>query len=175
MGHMQAQIVGPQDWWEVETTDGTCWVQCEDAGYKDVIAKDLMPYLSVPDTSHVMRWEFKSGYGARLSAPGYTDCTDWCVSDSEEEAKAYLAEQYELCPICLKDEWVEDEAGISCGACVSALTSEEFDDAMDMVVGDMSAGDIVSIPGVYEIVSEALNNDIIQQAYDKKVIEDACR
>ena len=34
------------------------------------------------------------GYGARLSAPGYLDCTDWAVFDTEDEAVEYLAEEY---------------------------------------------------------------------------------
>ena len=35
-----------------------------------------------------------TGYGARLSAPGYMDCTDWVVFDTEQEAIDYLAETY---------------------------------------------------------------------------------
>ena len=38
--------------------------------------------------------ESKSGYGARLSASGYLDCTDWAVFDTREEAEAYLVETY---------------------------------------------------------------------------------
>jgi hypothetical protein len=38
--------------------------------------------------------ELVEGWGARLSAPGYLDCTDWCVFDTEEEAVAYLDETY---------------------------------------------------------------------------------
>jgi hypothetical protein len=30
------------------------------------------------------------GYGARLSAPGYLDCTDWIVFQTEDEAWSYL-------------------------------------------------------------------------------------
>lgn len=33
-----------------------------------------------------------TGWGARYSAPGYLDCTEWKVFDTEEEAKAYLAD-----------------------------------------------------------------------------------
>ena len=39
-------------------------------------------------------WENIQGYGARLSAPGYMDCTEWCVFDSVEEAEEYLTETY---------------------------------------------------------------------------------
>ena len=34
------------------------------------------------------------GYGARVSTPGYLDCSDWCVFDTEEEAQEYLDEYY---------------------------------------------------------------------------------
>lgn len=32
--------------------------------------------------------------GARLSADGYMDRTDWTIHDTEEEAKEYLEEAY---------------------------------------------------------------------------------
>jgi hypothetical protein len=35
-----------------------------------------------------------SGFGARLSAPGYMDCTEWSVFATEEEAREYLVEVY---------------------------------------------------------------------------------
>ena len=33
------------------------------------------------------------GYGARTSAPGFLDCSEWVVFPSEAEALAYLAEE----------------------------------------------------------------------------------
>jgi hypothetical protein len=36
------------------------------------------------------------GYGARMSAPGYLDCTEWSVFSTEEEARAYLQETFGL-------------------------------------------------------------------------------
>ena len=35
------------------------------------------------------------GYGARLSAPGYMDCTPWTVFATEEEAEEYLRDTYD--------------------------------------------------------------------------------
>jgi hypothetical protein len=35
----------------------------------------------------------KDWYGARLSAPGYMDATDWSCFDTEEAARQYLAEK----------------------------------------------------------------------------------
>lgn len=46
------------------------------------------------------------GYGARLSAPGYSDCTDWEVFDSVKEAADYLLNTYFDNP---DDECDEDE------------------------------------------------------------------
>jgi hypothetical protein len=42
-------------------------------------------------------WDIKriEGWGARLSAPGYLDCTPWTVFSSEKEAQDYLDEQAE--------------------------------------------------------------------------------
>ena len=41
-------------------------------------------------------WElaFVDGFGARFSAPGYLDCTDWSVFDTEAEAIKYLLDQH---------------------------------------------------------------------------------
>ena len=46
--------------------------------------------------------ERRTGFGARLSAPGYLDCTEWTVFETEEEAAAYLADQFDLCPTCFE-------------------------------------------------------------------------
>ncbi len=43
---------------------------------------------------NVLSWELIQGYGARLSAPGYLDCTEWTVFDTPEEAQAYLDENF---------------------------------------------------------------------------------
>jgi len=46
------------------------------------------------------------GYGARLSAPGYMDCTEWGVFDTPEAAREHLIEMYceccgdEPCELC---------------------------------------------------------------------------
>ena len=40
------------------------------------------------DVSEIM------GYGARMSANGFLDCTDWCVFPTEIEAAKHLVETY---------------------------------------------------------------------------------
>jgi len=48
----------------------------------------------------VERLKIVTGWGARLSAPGYMDCTDWSLYDSEKEAHDELCDQYDLCEEC---------------------------------------------------------------------------
>lgn len=38
--------------------------------------------------------ELQTGWLARLSAPGYMDCTDWSIHPSKAAALEYLAETY---------------------------------------------------------------------------------
>ncbi len=38
--------------------------------------------------------EYKHGWLARMSAPGYLDCTPWGAFETEQEAMDYLVEMY---------------------------------------------------------------------------------
>ena len=169
MGTMKPEIVGPTDWWEVETNQGTYWVQCEFVGYKDdVNAVKLLDYLpDATNTNEILRWEFKSGYGARLSMPGYLDCTEWVVFDSEQEAREYLAETYGLCPICLGDEF----AGESCQGCIMGAGQEKYEGARDRFIDDLQKSMILALPGVMEIITEAFNNEILDMLYEDLLSE----
>lgn len=80
-------------WYEVETTHGTEFVPANLVGDKKG-REYLEPYLEGEYISHEMR----TGVGARLSAPGYMDCTSWTVFDTKEEARAYIEETYEVDP-----------------------------------------------------------------------------
>lgn len=100
---MQRQVTRKMNWIEVETSNGTEWIpgdlgifvrnsnaseMTDDkrAEYK----KAIWEYCS----GEPQEWTNIQGYGARLSAPGYMDCTEWTVFDSPEEAKSYLEEYY---------------------------------------------------------------------------------
>ena len=50
------------------------------------------------------------GWGARLSAPGYLDATDWGVYNSRAEARENLAWLHDLCPECLAEDCDCDNA-----------------------------------------------------------------
>lgn len=55
------------------------------------LVRALSPYVEGTDISEVSP---RSGWIARLSAPGYMDCTDWCAFDTEQEAQQYLIDTY---------------------------------------------------------------------------------
>lgn len=165
MGHMQAQVVGPTDWWEVETHEGTFWVQCEDVGREGVTVESLKDYVDVADVSHIISWERQLGFGARLSAPGYTDCTEWNVFCFEDEAREYLEEEHGYCPVCLNERDEDD----FCNTCVTASSTEEFSMALDEVVAGLTTEEVMSTPGVYEAMSEAYNNDVLAILYKRRL------
>lgn len=106
MSFMQKQVTGSRNWLRVETRQGTTFVDSSSLCLfvrnsdstsqplsdeeHDEYAAIIEPYVDgIPQ-----QWENIKGFGARLSAPGYMDCTDWCVFDSEDEANEYLADNY---------------------------------------------------------------------------------
>lgn len=106
MSHMQHQITGKQTWLKVETTVGTEFVAASQLG---LFVRDSDPVTHPLTTDErakyegmirqyvegtIRSWENVKGHGARLSAPGYLDCTEWDVFDTIEEAQKYLDETY---------------------------------------------------------------------------------
>lgn len=100
---MQRQVTGLENWLRVETTHGTEFVRIADVTLflrdsetvthpmsddRASTIKKIQPYVE----GNPQSWENVKGYGARLSAPGYLDCTEWTVFDTKEEAEAYLNE-----------------------------------------------------------------------------------
>jgi hypothetical protein len=93
---MKPYIDGPVDVWTVETTDGTEYVPCDVAGRPE----DLQAYCeglvtTDQETGEPCAERLTGKYIARLSAPGYLDCTDWSVHDTREQAEEYLVETYD--------------------------------------------------------------------------------
>jgi len=81
MTFMQQEIAYSQ-WYEVEDTDGgTYWYDAHLFSRDEVKAFGVIKSMT-------------DGWGARLSAPGYLDCTDWCVFETEAEATEYLDDTY---------------------------------------------------------------------------------
>jgi hypothetical protein len=56
--------------------------------------KEVIEFEGGPDS--INEYERIQGYGARLSAPGYLDCTEWVVFDYRAEAVEYLQDTYEV-------------------------------------------------------------------------------
>jgi hypothetical protein len=103
MDFMQKQVTGKQSWFRVETDNGTeCFPadlvgSIPDMGF-DSDSDDYWDHVDTLQTyteGKPQSWETVQGYGARLSAPGYMDCTEWGVFDTEEEAEKYLQDTYD--------------------------------------------------------------------------------
>lgn len=91
---MQPQVVF-DEWWEVETTDGVTFIPVDVVGYNPKPI-DFLDYIECPDPPAQGAYKIVKGYGARLSAPGYLDCTEWVVFDTENQAREYLKETYDV-------------------------------------------------------------------------------
>lgn len=50
------------------------------------------------------------------------------------------------------------------------LTQEEFDNGLIYVLEGMTTEEVMAIPGVYEAVSEALNNEAIEAALEMREV-----
>jgi hypothetical protein len=94
MSFMQKQIY-KGSYFEIDTTHGTEIVPSDVIGrtvgtHIDAFADYLegSPY----DTEECV--ECKDGWIARMSAPGYTDCTSWSAHKTEKSASDYLDEMY---------------------------------------------------------------------------------
>lgn len=106
MGFM-VPVIEKGIWYKAETAMGTIFAPADLLSREDLRRE------------HGQRIEIEEieGFGARLSAPGYLDCTDWTVFNTEEEAKAYLVETYDLCSRCGEDSEAE--------VCETCRTAEE--------------------------------------------------
>jgi len=98
-------------WFVVETDHGTEIIPLDvveaDRRPEASIADVLKPYLEGKYESH----EIRKCWGARLSAPGYLDCTVWMLFDTEEQARADIREMYDVDPDTGDDLTEEAEDG----------------------------------------------------------------
>lgn len=83
MAFMKHEITPRKMWYKVDGTNGT-----------NFEPGDLFTKLDAIGmyTGKVESVERVYGYGARLSAPGYLDCTDWNVFNTVEKAENYLTQ-----------------------------------------------------------------------------------
>ena len=81
------------DWFVVETTAGGEVVPADLVG-DNPTAERLAQYVE----GEVESWERRHAVGARLSASGYMDATDWTLHETIEEARQYIEDTYEVDP-----------------------------------------------------------------------------
>lgn len=94
MAFMQPQVYFGE-YFAVETTAGTEIVpEYMVNRTADVTGEDLLNYLEGKPCDSEANLERKEGWLARMTAPGYLDCTDWTAHDTEKEAIEYLDECY---------------------------------------------------------------------------------
>lgn len=111
---MQPEIVEGL-WIRIETMIGT-WFIPEDiaprtaSDFADAVAEglhhvdevcatlacDVLEFTEATDANHIQEVERIEGFGARLSASGFLECTDWSVFETEEEAREHLEEAYNV-------------------------------------------------------------------------------
>src|ERR1700744_3478652 len=95
MAFMQQEITGLQTWVEIDGTHGVTAIPFDllnmdqvnvvtETRY-DVSELTLNEELGDFYEGRIQSVSLRQGYGARMSAPGYMDCTEWCVYDSEAE------------------------------------------------------------------------------------------
>lgn len=88
-----AELVGHIGWMKVGSFYDCDGPFEEDSNLK-LLLDNLEDYIE-GSVDGVTQVQLSEGWGARLSAPGYMDCTEWAVFATREEAEAYLDEMYE--------------------------------------------------------------------------------
>lgn len=99
---LEAQFMGPEflagEWIAIDGDHGTTYVPAEDVPEGLLVVDeegeiDPEPFAEYYE-GRPESIERRTGVGARLSAPGYLDRTDWTVYPTMAEARAGLAEEY---------------------------------------------------------------------------------
>lgn len=94
MGFMQKQVYFGQ-YFSVDTTEGTEIVPVDDIGRTvSTHVEALLNYLQGNPLNDDELCEVQEGWLGRMTAPGYTDCTEWSVYRSEAEAVAELEDMF---------------------------------------------------------------------------------
>lgn len=100
MSFMQQQVTNKQQWVEIDGTNGITFLPTDIAGTsglqlgESTDEEEILEHYEDYYEGTIHTVGLIEGFGARLSAPGYMDCTEWSVFDTEEEAKAHLEEMY---------------------------------------------------------------------------------
>jgi hypothetical protein len=96
MSFMQRQVI-EADYFEVETTQG-CWIIPRDViSDAPIGCADIELFINFVEGDPITDEPFvevQHGWIARMSAPGFLDCTEWAAFKTEKEANDYLDEFY---------------------------------------------------------------------------------
>ena len=89
MSFMQSQVTEKQRWLAIDGNQGIFNVPMVDIDRNFLIwnYESQFNYLRAYYPGKPEKYEIVKGYGVRLSAPGYLDCTDWDVYPTLEQAK----------------------------------------------------------------------------------------
>ena len=89
---MEKQIIESR-WIEIDGPMGTEFVPF-DVVFRSQNEKTLNPSFSdvrdYCENDEAYSVSVRDGFGARLSTPGYLDCTPWAVFDTKDAAKEFL-------------------------------------------------------------------------------------
>lgn len=101
MAFMQPQVY-EGTYFQIETTAGTETVPADLVHHQvgvstkhNSLASDAVAYLEGTPINYDEVLVPKNGWLARMSAPGFLDCTSWSAHETEDEAKAFLTEMYD--------------------------------------------------------------------------------
>lgn len=104
MAFMSEEITDLQTWVEIDGTHGITAIPYDLLSASQVNAVTETKYdvseLTLNEElgdfyeGRIQSVSLRQGYGARLSASGYMDCTEWSVFDCVDAAKEYLADMY---------------------------------------------------------------------------------
>jgi hypothetical protein len=95
---MEPDFTNEIEWLELDGTLGVTFIPLDVVGRFDHERLDDQDYIQemFDDyyASTIQTVAIRKGYGARLSASGYMDCTDWSVFATLDGAKDYIVEMY---------------------------------------------------------------------------------
>ena len=88
---MDKQVIFDR-WIVIDTSNGTTAIPQSVVGPQtQFTADDVASYID----GQFISAELVDGYGARLSMPGYMDCTEWTVFTTEQDAWEFLSSMHD--------------------------------------------------------------------------------
>ena len=98
MSFMEPETTDKQEWYSVDGPMGTEMIPGWLVGTVDIPEPDDNGRIAIPtrlaeycENREAWAIDVIRGYGVRLSAPGYLDCTSWDVYTSKREAKRAIS------------------------------------------------------------------------------------